>query len=436
VAIFPLIPRWAAGLEALVQAHNWTREELAAFQSRRLRALVRHAARNVPYYRRLFQQAGLRPEDIRSPGDLHRIPVTSRQDLQSLPPGDLVAEGVNPERLIVHFTSGTSGEPLVIRRTFFEEYLLRAFRLREQLSQGLRLTDRRASLGMGSRRTRAPGREKAARSDFRPWLARRENVYCLQSAEEIRAQLRAIEPDVLTGHGSGIAEIAALLTEEDRARFRPRLVLTSAETIPFATRQRVSKTLRAPVFDTYASHEFNVLATECPRGGCYHVAEWSIVFEVLRDGRPVAAGEQGEVMATALHSFAMPFIRYRLNDLVILGKNPCACGAPVATIESILGRTIEQFILPDGRRIHPYVLLGPLLVSAPWLSRYQIVQDRVDHVRIRLISRAGPGAEAISAAVRAVAAAMDGSVRVDIELVDDIPAEPNGKYRPYYTLVR
>ena len=396
---------------------------------------MRHASRNVPYYRRLFQQAGLHPEDIRSPGDLHRIPVTSRQDLQALPPEDLVAEGIDQGKLIAHYTSGTSGEPLVIRRTFFEEYLLLAFRLREQLSQGLRPTDRRASLGLGSKRTRAPGHEKAARSDFRPWLARREDVYCLQSAEEIRAELRAIEPDVLTGQGSGIAEIAALLTEEDRASIRPRLVLTSAETFPFEMRQRVSKMVGAPVFDSYASHEYNLLATECPRGGCYHVAEWSIVLEVMRDGRPAAEGEQGEVVATALHYYAMPFIRYRLNDLVTLGDRPCACGAPVATIKSVLGRTIEQFILPDGRRIHPYVLLGPLLVSAPWLRRYQIVQDRVDHVRIRLISNSHPGAEAISATALAVAAVMDGSVGVDVELVYEIPAGPNGKYRPYYTLV-
>jgi phenylacetate-CoA ligase len=423
-------------LEALVQAHNWTREELLAYQARRLRALVRHASKNVPYYRRLFQQAGLRPEDIRSPGDLHRIPVTSRQDLQALPPEDLVAEGIDPGKLIVHYTSGTSGEPLVIRCTFFEEYLLRAFLLREQLSLGLRPTDRRAYLSLGGKRSRAPGCEESPQSDFRPWLARREDVYCLQSAEQILAELSAIQPDVLRSYSSSLAWIAEQMTEADRARIRPRLLFSGAETFPLEVRKKVSLAFNAPVFDSYSSREFNLLAMECPRGGCYHVAEWSVVVEVMRDGRPAGAGEQGEVVATALHSYAMPFIRYRLNDLVTLGDKPCGCGAPVATIKSILGRTVEEFTLPDGRRIHPYVLLRPLLASAPWLRRYQIVQDRADHILIRLISKTDPGAEAISATARAVAAAMDDSLRVDVEMVEDIPAEPNGKHRPYYSLVR
>lgn len=377
-----------------MQAHNWTREELLAYQARRLRALVRHASRNVPYYRRLFQQAGVRPEDIQLPGDLHRVPVTSRQDLQALPPGDVVAAGINPEKLVVHFTSGTSGEPLVIRCTFFEEYLLRAFLLREQLSLGLRPTDRRAYLSLGGKRARAPGCEKADRSDFRPWLARREDVYCLQSAEQILAEIGAIQSDVLRGCSSSLAWIAEQMTEADRARIRPRLLFSGAETFPLEVRKKVSLAFNAPVFDSYSSREFNLLAMECL-------------------------------------SYAMPFIRYRLNDLVTLGDKPCGCGAPVATIKTILGRTVEEFTLPDGRRIHPYVLLRPLLASAPWLRRYQIVQDRVDHVRIRPISKAHPGAEAISATARAVAVAMDGTVRVDVELIYDIPAEPNGKYRPY-----
>jgi phenylacetate-CoA ligase len=430
------IPRWAAGLEALIRAHAWTREQILAFQTRRLQALVRHASRRVPYYRRLFEQAGLRPDDIRSLDDLSRIPITSRADIQRLPPGDVLSGGADPVRLILHSTSGASGEPLRVWRTFFEEYLLRAFRLKEQLARGMRLRDRRAGVVLADRPAgleRVPG----GRPFYsRLGLLRRERASCLLPTQEILARLRALEPDILGGYGGSIAWIAGSMTEEDRARIRPRLVLTGAETLTPEMRQQISQGFGAPVFDFYASHEYSLLASECPRGGRYHVTEWNVILEVFRDGRPAGPGEEGEVVATALHSYTMPFIRYRLNDLVTLGETPCSCGAPVSTLSRILGRTIEQFVLPDGKVIHPYALVLPLLAEAPWLRRYQIVQDRADRVLVKIIPFANPSAEAVAAVARRMAAALEGQLTVEIELVEDIPPEPSGKYRPYYSLVK
>ena len=361
--------------------------------------------------------------------------VTSRVDMQRLPPGDALAEGFEPEKLTLHFTSGSSGAPLSIRCSHFEEYLHKAFRLREQLAFGLRLTDRRASVGLAG---------KPRGLDRVPWgsplytrlgLLRHEWVHCLLPAEEILARLRAIEPDALGGYASSIAWIAGFMTDEDRARIRPRLVLPGGETLTAEVRARISQGFGATVLDCYASYELGLLASECPHGGRYHAAEWYVILEVLRDGRPAGPGEEGEVVATALHSYAMPFIRYRLNDLVTLGETPCSCGAPVTTLSRILGRTIEQFVLPDGKLIHPYALVLPLLAEAPWLRRYQIIQDRAGRVLVKIVPSANPGAEAVAAVARRMVAEVDGHLAVEVELVEDIPPEPSGKYRPYYSLV-
>jgi phenylacetate-CoA ligase len=427
--------RISAGLEALIRAHSLNREQILAFQTRRLRALVRHASRRVPYYRRLFEQAGLRPDDIRSLDDLKRIPITSRADLQRLTPGDALAEGADPEKLILHSTSGTSGEPLRVRRAYFEEYLLKAFRLREQLAVGMRLTDRRAIFGL-ARRPEGLERVPGGRPFYlRLGLVRYELVHCLLPAEEILARLRVLEPDILGGFGGSVAWIAGSMTEKDRVSIRPRLVLTGGETLTPEMRQQISQRFGVPIFDFYGSHECNLLASECPRGGRYHVTEWSVILEVLRDGRPAGPGEEGEVVATALHSYTMPFIRCRLNDLATLGETPCSCGAPVSTLSGILGRTIEQFVLPDGKLIHPYALVLPLMAEAPWLRRYQIVQDRADRVLVKIIPFTKPSAEAVAAVARRMAAALEGQLAVEVELVEDIPPEPNGKHRPYYSLV-
>ncbi len=429
------MPRWAAGLEALAQSQRWTRAEILDFQTRRLRAVVRHAGRQVPYYRRLFAEAGLKPEEIRSLQDLARIPISSRSDLQSLPDRDKVSNGIDPNKLILHCTSGTSGEPLRILRTLFEEYLLRVFRLKQQFLLGTRPTDRRFGLGHSGRR--APELERVPGGGAR-WLGFRKRWHLDQNLDpqQVVAELRRVCPDVLVGSASALSWMAGLVAPGDPGSARLRYVETTGETCTPEMRRQIEHNFNVPVHDLYSSHEFNLLAPECPKGGRYHVLEWNLILEVLDGDRPVEVGEQGEVVATGLHSYAMPLIRYRMNDLVIKGECPCpSCGAPVQTLRGILGRKIEVFHLPDGRRVHPYALVEALLVSAPWLRRYQIIQDRPDHVLVKLVPLEAPGADGPAVAARAVTGMLGGQATVDVELVSTIPAAPNGKYRPYLSLV-
>ena len=104
-----------------------SREQLHEFQARRLRRLVAHAYDRVPFYRQHLDRHGLRPGDIRTPGDLRALPVIGKADLRDRPVAEIVARGVDPRRLITRTTSGSSGEPFTIRRTWLEERLLGTF---------------------------------------------------------------------------------------------------------------------------------------------------------------------------------------------------------------------------------------------------------------------------------------------------------------------
>jgi phenylacetate-CoA ligase len=133
------------GLAGLFGAASWSRHATKAFQLRQVQRLVHHAYEHVPFYREHYDRAGLRPGDIHCLEDFERTPVVSREDLQNRPVVDVVARGFAPEKLVLHRTSGSTGEPLNVLRTRFEERLLQAFRLRALLGHGLRVTDRRAA---------------------------------------------------------------------------------------------------------------------------------------------------------------------------------------------------------------------------------------------------------------------------------------------------
>lgn len=87
-----------------------TREKLSAYRDRSLRWIVRHAYENVPYYRDLFDRTGVSAADIRTAGDLALVPMTEKRDLKEELPERITAHGLDPDKLTVRKTTGSTGE--------------------------------------------------------------------------------------------------------------------------------------------------------------------------------------------------------------------------------------------------------------------------------------------------------------------------------------
>jgi len=418
-------------------------EEIRAFQNRQLRRLVAHAYENVSYYRRLFDQHGLNPRDIRSVADLPAIPITAKKDLLSLPAAELVARGVDPKRLVTRRTSGSSGEPFTIRRTWFENRLLYQFWRRAMRDLGSRSTDRTASVVLirptPPRDNRLPAILHETLDSLHQSLGlyRRALVNCLLPPQDIVHALRDFRPDILSGFPGVLSQLAPVITDNDRLSIYPRFVTVGGEVVTPLMRRQISEAFSAPVFDLYSSHEFTLIAWECQETGEFHVCDDSLILEVLKDGHPVAVGERGEVVGTNLHSFAMPFIRYRLGDLVSRGGETCRCGQPFSTIRGIQGRMLDYFPLPDGRLLHPYEIVL-LLVNdaASWIGQYQLTQEREDRIVLRVVPAAPPTPQQLALLEGSGAALLGEGVKFQVTLVPRLQLEPSGKFRVSRSLVR
>jgi phenylacetate-CoA ligase len=406
------------------------REEIVAFQNRQLRRLISHAYKNVPYYRKLFDRIGLKPNDIQSVSDLSAIPVTSKKDLQSLPAEELVARGgVNPNNLIARRTSGSSGMPFTIRRTWLEERLLSMFWLRTMHYYRLRITDRIASVGL-IRLEHPSDNQLPIRILQALGVYRRARINCFLPPENILSTLRRFQPDVLTGFPGVLSRLAQIIGGEGDLLIRPRFVRINSEVLTSLMRHQITEAFKVPVFDYYSSHEFRVIAWECKETGELHTCDDSIIVEVIKNGHPVATGERGEVVGTSLHSFAMPFIRYRLGDIVTKGLETCRCGQPFSTIRAIQGRMIDYFSLPDGRSIHPYEIALILVNNAnTWIRQYQLTQERVDRIVLQIVPLTTPAPKELVQLRESVNAVLGNGVEFDVTLVPEIKTEPTGKFR-------
>jgi phenylacetate-CoA ligase len=410
------------------------RAELRAWQDARLRRLVVHAYESVPLYRRLFDLHRLHPRHIRGTADLELIPFTDKAEMRRQGPAGLLARGHDPDALLSVRTSGSSGEPFTVHRTWLEDKLQYLLRLRAFRAFGVGHRDRVVAVGAAGRP--AAGDRKLVGRSLRAFgFQQRQLIDGLQEPAQVAAQLRDAQPDVLVGLPGMLDRLTAPELADMVRSVRPRVVIVGGEVATPAMRLRIRETFAAPLYETYASHECPLMGWECHHSGDLHTCDDGVLVEVLREGQPVGPGERGEVVVTNLHAYAMPFIRYRIGDLATRGA-PCGCGAPFATIGEIQGRMIDYFPLPDGRLLHPYEIVSRLVWGPrEWMKQYQLVQERRDRVVLYAVAEEPPPAERLQEIERTARPILGPGVEFEVRLVGRIPFESTGKLRPSRSLV-
>lgn len=434
--LLPMMPRVFEHLHTFIQLWKHPRADrksIVRFQNRKLRSIISYAYKNLPYYRQLFDRYGISPDDIKTVDDISIIPITSSQDFRNRPVEETISQEAKLHRMVQRHTSGSTGRPFTIRRTPLEDHLINSFRIRSHRRFGVRIKDVRASIEFTSQSHRRDNLLGAIRQFL--GIYRVYSINCLGSAADIASELEEIGPDIISGFPEILSHVAQYLTKEDRT-IHPRFVITGGESLTPFRKQKIENGFKCKAFDIYGSHEFNVLAWACPDTGQYHVCDDNVIVEVLRNGRQAKPGERGEVVATGLNCYAMPFIRYRLGDVVTQGTNICSCGQPFSTIRHIQGRMHDYFIMPDGSLLHPDNIIVPVMENeSSWIDQYQILQEKEDRVVLRIHPFHSPDETQLRHVKQLARAQLPSSVKFSIDIVDNLAFETSGKFRFCRSLV-
>jgi phenylacetate-CoA ligase len=416
----------------LTRQSRVSRDELLAKQRHFLRQVVHSAATSVPFYRELFERAQVKPAHVGAPADLALLPITTREQIQAEEPTRLLHQGARESELSATRTSGSSGIPLVIRHSHEENLIHAHFKRRTLLEVGLvpRGVLATVILNPEGQQHRSPG------ASFE-----RVIVDCRQDRDKILTQLVELSPTTLGGYPGTLSHLAESERSDLLERIRPELAILGGEVVTDTIRKAVAEAFQTRVTSTYASNEFRWIAGECRETGSLHVVDDSVVVEIVDEsGRPVAEGEAGEVVVTGLHSFAQPFIRYRLGDVATQGRNwtrteGCECGAPYSTLRQVRGRQIEYLTLPSGQKVSSYVLTLRLLDAAPFIQRYQVIQESPEQIRMLVIPRRAVSTEDIERVRLAAHEAVGSDVHFHIDVVDQLIQEKSGKFKLVHSLV-
>jgi phenylacetate-CoA ligase len=328
--------------------------ELARHQNAALLELTRHCATHSPHFAGRLAAAGLTPEALAAPGGLEKLPPLTRRELVAA--GESLFCRTHPQAhgtASSTSTSGSTGEPVTVKRTELCGWQWMTYTLREHLWHDRDFSGSLAAIRANiTKVVDVPNWGPPCNLVFQtgPWAARP----AFWSVQDLCRWLGEFDPMYLLILPSSLAAIVAEMERTGQRLLKLRSVRTLSETVSARLREDVRRVFGVDIEDIYSSQEFGVIATQCPEHGSYHISE-TILMEVVDDaGHPCPPGEIGRILVTDLVNYATPLIRYEIGDYAEAGT-PCACGRGLPTIRRFLGRERNLVLLPDGTKHWPVV---------------------------------------------------------------------------------
>ena len=418
-----------------------SRDEILEIQNEKIRRLIRHCYENVPYYTTLFNQLGLKPEDIKSGKDLQLLPILTKQTIRNHYE-ELFARNIDARRMIRCSTGGSTGTPLQFCKDANEWSGQKAATLRAWEWYGLHLGDKIFSLGGNSIVNK---KKHLSLKNLYDTIIMRNYKHSSADVTDEGMQrhydaLMRLQPVAIRGYGSSLYIFARFIERFGLPVCPIRVVLTTGEVLVPEYRRKIEQVFGAPVYDEYGAGDGGILSHECPVREGLHIEETLCYIEITdKDGNVLPDGTPGFVTTTDLENYAFPFLRYHVGDMASLRESPCPCGRNSRRFGEVLGRAGRLIYNKQGVPISPTMLPIMLYPDLDYhkqenqvlynkIDRFQIRQDKEGDIQILLKMKKkedeNPGQ--YSYVRKNYEKHFIGS-SVALSFVDEIPPLPSGK---------
>ncbi len=352
-------------------------EELKKLQSEKLVKQVKHVYENVPYYKALMDEKGVKPEDIKGIEDLHLLPFLSKADLRDAYPYGLLAKPLN-ECVRIHSTSGTTGRRVVAFYTqhdvdLWEDCCARAIVAAGgtdedvcQVAYGYGLFTGGSGLHGGSHKVGCLTLPMSSGNTDRQ----------IQFMTDLGATILCCTPSYAAYIGESLKERG--IKPED---LKLKAGIFGAEPWTEEMRRGIEEALGIKAYDIYGLTETSGpgVAFECSAQNGMHINEDHFLAEIIDPdtGEVLPEGSKGELVFTSLDKEAFPLLRYRTRDICILSRKPCSCGRTHIKMTKPMGRSDDMLII-RGVNVFPSQI-ETVLLNEGYQPNYQIVVDRANN---------------------------------------------------------
>ena len=420
-----------AYLESLEQSQWLRRGALERLQMQKLKFLLQIAVQHSPWHAARIRTAGLDIADHGEPltlDDMRRLPTMTKQDARINV--DRIRWGGVPGGAFRYNTGGSSGEPLLFYYGRSRQASDAAGRMRARHWWGVEVGDREVYLWGAPVELSKTDRIKTIRDRLLNQMLLNAFEMSPANMDAYLEAVKGFRPKCIYGYASSVVLLAAHARARGVRMNLPELhvVCTTGEPMYPYQRALIEQVFGVPAANEFGSRDIGFTAHETPQSQMLLMSE-SIILEVLdREGRPVVMGELGEAVMTGLCSAAQPFIRYRTGDMVRMDAGTCRDGRGLHVLRDVVGRTTDFVIRPDGTIMHALAVIY-VLRAVEGVAEFKFIQHTRHDVEVLVVPNPKWTEDACSDVRARLAARLGEDVRINIRLVEAIPAEGSGKYR-------
>jgi phenylacetate-CoA ligase len=400
-------------------------EEIRKMQDKKVRQLISHAYETVPYYRKVMEKRRLTPDDIKGVSDLQKLPILTKDEILA-DGAALISRKYKNKKLYKYQTGGSSGKSicLMLPKERFHHY--KALNLRTTSYLGMGLNDRYCLIWGGPNEIRSA---ETAMGKLKNLVMNRIflDTFRWNDAKMLRfaKKINEFKPVGITGYADALYLFSRFINEHGLKMHRPLGIQSTADMLVPVMRKEIEKAFGCKVHNVYGCREHGEVACECEHGNM-HISDDCVVMEIVRNGKNVPAGEEGDIIITDLNAMAMPLIRYRIEDVGSLKSGRCKCGRGFSMMNMIQGRRTDIYTLSDGTYVHGGYFTH-LFFEAKGVDQFQFIQTKIDEADLLMVVKKSFSKKDEEKIVGLLQEKTKGLMKINVKHVDKIDLAASGK---------
>ncbi len=419
---------------------DFRREAAADIQARHdrsLTAILVYAFDHSAWYRKRFNDAGLKREDLQSPQVLQALPIVTREELRENM-DEILSDEIPRSKMLMSKTGGSTMEPLMFYRDGNVLDYGMAFELLLNEEAGWKIGE--PWVNFWGHLDDIPSEEVVRKLKYtianglsRRMIPFNATFVAEEKLAELAEVIRRKRPSWMFGYPRAIAAFSRFITKESIELPPVRGVLVTAEPTTPEDHQAIERCFGIRALDRYASRELGMVSQECVGHCGLHIMTDNVHIEFLDHEQGVVESDSiKRIVATDLHNHAMPLIRYETDDVarpLPFPETDCGCcfsGMPL--MSSVDGRVTDMFIRRDGSWFTGLDVPGMRMAETGWVNQIQYIQTGIDQVTVRIVKGDKFNDEVMPYLQKEIDEVFVSSVQLNPDFVDKIEKTKSGKF--------
>jgi len=400
-------------------------DELKKIQSLKLQKLIQEVYNYVPYYKKIMDNKGIKPSDIKKENDLKLLPVLTKDIIRDNF-NDLINKKYQLNNMELITTGGTTGKPMKFYFGKHEIGIRSAHWERWKKLAGVEKFEKFMYIGMD---------ENAKNNPQYDGTITLFNFYLMASfgiddklMHKYLKKILDYKPLYLRGYASACYLLADFFKRND-IKYKLKAVLTSSDMLYPYQRKVIEDVFCCKVFDHYGQVEDIVTANECELHKGYHINMESCIIEILDEsGKNLSEGNSGRIIGTQLENYSMPLIRYDIGDIGTISNEKCQCGRSHTKITNLDGRKDDWIVTPEGKRVGVQINQTMEKLYDEILET-QFLQDKKDLLLVKIVPSDKFKSSTEHEFEKEIRKQVGSLIKIEFKIASNIPKTSGGKHK-------